>query len=348
MVAIKAHQADAFLKSPAANLAAFLFFGPDAGLVTERAQRLAEARATADAGSEILRLDDLDLETDSDRLGNELLTVPMFGGRKIVRVTTGRRINANLLKSLIATPLEGTLIVEAGNLKGDDALRTAFEKSPTCAAIPCYADEGGAIDRLISEVLTGHKLTISPEARALLAERLGADRALSRSEIEKLALYAHGRARIDPEDIAAAVGDASELAIDRVIDAALAGDARQALDQCDRAFAAGETEHAIIAAAQRHLQRLHRVRTGLDAGRSLDDVLRQFRPPLHFRARDALAADARRWTTPTITRALAAIGDAQRRTRQGLPIEAVLVERMLLEIAWLGRRTEAASRSLPR
>ena len=65
-------------------------------------------------------------------------------------------------------------------------------------------------------------LTITPEARELLLSRLGADRALSRSEIEKLALYAGGKGTIEIDDVEAVVGDASELAIDTMIMAAAA------------------------------------------------------------------------------------------------------------------------------
>ena len=43
---------------------------------------------------EIIRIEDGDLEDDPDRLAVELQTMPMFGGRKVVRTTTSRRITA--------------------------------------------------------------------------------------------------------------------------------------------------------------------------------------------------------------------------------------------------------------
>ena len=55
---------------------------------------------------------------------------PMFSRRRIVRAIAGRRISAQLLKPLLGSgPLEGLLIVEAGNLKSDDSLRALFETS---------------------------------------------------------------------------------------------------------------------------------------------------------------------------------------------------------------------------
>ena len=123
MVAVKSHQADAFLKAVDRVPAAVLFYGADAGLVSERASALARRLAERDAG-EILRFDDADLDDDPARITVELQTLPMFGGRKIVRALAGRRVNANALKPLVeGGKLEGSLIVEAGNLRPDEALR---------------------------------------------------------------------------------------------------------------------------------------------------------------------------------------------------------------------------------
>ena len=122
MVAVKAQQVQASLKSPDARYSAYLLYGSDAGLVSERAANLSKTIASLDdPPGEIVRLDEIDVENNPDRLSRELLMVPMFGGRKIVRVETSRRVNALMLKPLLEeTSLAGVLIVEAGNLKKDD------------------------------------------------------------------------------------------------------------------------------------------------------------------------------------------------------------------------------------
>lgn len=337
MVAVKAHQAAAFLKAPDAKISAFLFFGPDAGLVAERAHDLAKliaARATPPG--EMLRFDDADLETDPDRLAIELETMPMFGGRKVIRATTGRRINANLLKPLVqGGRLAATLIVEGGNLKPDEALRTLFEKSEHAAAIACYADEAGDLEALVREVLKVHKLGITPDAREALVGRLGADRALSRNEIEKLALYASGKQAIDVADVEAVVGDAAEITLDRIPAAAASGDGTRAVIECDRWVASGESPQAVVVALQRHFQRLHRVRAAIDQGRSLDDAVKALRPPLHFKQKQAFAAQCRIWTLDRLIRAQSGIAIAAKAARLSPGLEAALVERLLLDLARL-------------
>jgi DNA polymerase-3 subunit delta len=271
----------------------------------------------------------------------ELQTAPMFGGTKIVRALTGRRVTASVLKPLIEVGgLEGHMIVEAGSLRPDDALRTLFEKSPHAAAVACFPDDARDLEGVVGEVLAAAKIEIAPEARKLLIARLGADRALSRAEIEKLALYAHGKGRIEESDIEAAVGDAAEQALDRVVLAAGGARVAAALAECDRSIAAGEDAQAVIAALQRHFLRLHRMRAAFDAGKSLDEIVRQLRPPPHFKQRDALEQQCRGWSAPRLTAALARIAQAAKAARLSPALEGTLAERLLLDLGALGREAK--------
>jgi DNA polymerase-3 subunit delta len=347
MVAVKTQQADAFVSSPPNDITAVLIFGSDPGLVSERGQKLARSLIDRETPpGEAMRLDDSDLDDDAGRLATELQTRPMFSGRRIIRATAGRRIAAPLLKSVLAdAPFEGVLIVEAGNLKSDDALRNLFEKNGAAVAIACYPDSEIDLERLVADVLAQSGMTIAPDARAHLVGRLGADRALSRAEIEKLALYAHGRTTVSLEDIDAVVGDASDLALEAIADAAAQGRGRDAVADFGRALAAGESAQTIIGILQRYFLKLHRVRSEVDAGASIDEALRALRPPLHFRQRDAFAAQIRRWSRDALDQALSRLGETARAARLNSGLEDVLAERLLLALsAMAGARGEGASR----
>lgn len=339
MVAVKAHQAESFLKPPGPKVAAILFYGTDAGLVAERAARLAKLIAGRDTPpGEIIRLDDVDMENAPDRLAIELQTMPMFGGSKVVRAIAGRRIGAPALQTLVGSDsLAATLIVEAGNLRPNDSLRALFEKSQKAAAVACFPDEAHDLETLIRDTLKSHGMAIAPEARDLLLARIGADRALSRGEVEKLALYAAGKTEIDASDVEAIVGDASEMAIDRILTAAASGNGARAVAELQRAVAAGENPQGIIAATQRYFQRLHRIRTEIDAGRSFDDAIRQIRPPLHFKQKGAVGQQCRTWTTAGLTQALADIARAAKSARLSGTLEEAITERLLLRLAASGR-----------
>jgi DNA polymerase III subunit delta len=335
MVAVKTHQADAFLRALERVPPAVLFYGPDAGLVSERAALLARRLAERE-GSEVLRLDDADLDNEPERIAIELQTVAMFGGRKVVRASAGRRVNTNALKPLVeAGIIEGFLIVEAGNLRPDEALRSLFEKSSHAAAVACFPDEARDLDAMLSEILRGAGMQIAPDAKKLLLTRLGADRALSRAEVEKLALYARGKTMIEEADVEAAVGDAAELALDRIVMAAAAGRTAEAVIELDRLVAAGESAQAVIAALQRHFLRLHRLRSGHDSGRSLDEVMRALKPQPHFKQKAAIEQQTREWSLAKLTAAQAIIAEAARAARLTSALEEALAGQLLLDLGAL-------------
>src|SRR5215470_12296006 len=131
MVAIKAHQATAFLKAIEPRIVAVLVYGDDTGQVSEHARTAAQALAARSSPpGEILRVEDADLDADPDRIHTELQTVSMFGGSRVVRTSAGRKINAQFLKPLLEPgATTGTLVVEAGALRPDESLRKLFEGS---------------------------------------------------------------------------------------------------------------------------------------------------------------------------------------------------------------------------
>ena len=223
MTAIKASEVDRFIAKPDAATPILLVFGPDAGLVRERVEAL--VRASVDDPNDpfaLARLESEELAANPSRLVEEALTVPLFGGRRAVLVKAGARNIAAAVERVIAAPSrECRVIIEAGDLRKSSPLRALCEKAKVAAALPCYADSERDLARLIDEETRAGGLTIAPEARAALLSLLGGDRLASRSEVRKLALYAQGRERIELADVTAVVSDASDMALDGVIDLSL-------------------------------------------------------------------------------------------------------------------------------
>ncbi len=329
MVAHKASAVPRFLKSPDPNCRAVLLYGPDAGLVSERAAALTGTLARRQgADAEVIRLDDRDFAEDPARLDVELRTQPMFASAKVVRVTAGSRLDVPSLKALLAEPSDNALIVEAGNLRPDSGLRKLFEKLPDAAALPCYADERD-LAAVIDAELAEAGLAIDRETKTYLMSRLGADQAMSRTEVAKLALYAQGGGRITHDDIAAVVGDAAEIALENFVYAASGGEAKDALRELQRLAAAGTDRAAALSALARHFTRLHQVasREG-----NLDEAVRTLRPPLHYKRRGAFAAHCRRWGANRLASALPLIQETIRRSRRSPDLDSAFAERLLLTL----------------
>src|SRR5258705_5962893 len=225
MVALKSGDIESFVARPDPSRAIVLVFGPDAGLVSERVDAIIKASVddTNDPFA-LVRLDGDTLASDPARLIDEATTVPLFGGRRAIRVRAGSRNIVPAVEGVLAARLSDCrIVIEAGDLKRGAALRNVCERARTAVAIPCYADAARDIARLIDEELRTANLTISPDAREALVLLLGGDRRASRAELRKLVLYAHGSERIEIDDVMAVVADASALGLEALVDAAFAG-----------------------------------------------------------------------------------------------------------------------------
>ncbi len=332
MVAYKSSAVARFLKSPDPSCRAVLLYGPDAGLVSERAAALAATIARRDkGGAEIVRLDDRDLAEDPARLEVELRTRPMFAASQVVRVTAGARLDVPELKALLASSFDNALIVEAGNLRPDSALRKLFETSKAAVALPCYGDEEG-LASLIDTELAEAGLRIDAETRRYLMSRLGADQALSRSEVTKLVLYAAGEGAVTHDDIEAIVGDAAESALDTFVYAASSGNAARALRELQRLAASGTEAQAALIALARHFTQLHKVAVAQAEGQNAEEAVRALRPRPHFKREREFLAHCRRLGATRLSHMLPLIQETIRRTRRSPELEGAFTERLLLAL----------------
>jgi DNA polymerase-3 subunit delta len=82
VVALRGREIDAFLARPDPGRPIILLYGPDAGLVRERADALL-ASAVDDPTDpfSLVRLDGDELAAEPSRLVDEAMTIPLFGGR---------------------------------------------------------------------------------------------------------------------------------------------------------------------------------------------------------------------------------------------------------------------------
>src|SRR5437660_12632119 len=106
MVALRGKEIDSYLARPDSGRPIILLYGPDAGLVRERADALM-ASAVDDPNDpfSLVRLDGDELAAEPSRLVDEAMTVPLFGGRRAIRVRAGSRNFASRVHMLAAASL---------------------------------------------------------------------------------------------------------------------------------------------------------------------------------------------------------------------------------------------------
>ncbi|MBI3701422.1 MAG: DNA polymerase III subunit delta [Afipia sp.] len=340
MVALRGRDIDAFLAKPDPSRPIILLYGPDAGLVRERADALMES-AVDDLSDpfSLVKLDGDELAAEPSRLVDEAMTVPLFGGRRAIRIRAGGKSFASGIDTLAGmNPKDCRIVIEAGELRPDSPLRKSCEKAKSAVAIACYADGVRDLERLIDDELRASKLKITSDARSTLTSLLGGDRQASRNEIRKLALYAHGKSEITLDDIEAIVTDASGLALDPVVDNAFAGKPPEVERAFAKAIASGINPNAILMAAQRQAAALHKARLSVDEGRMESDVVESGFPRLHFSRKPLVEIALRNSSSDRLLRVIAQLADAVLEMRKQSDLADTIAQRTLLAIAVNSRR----------
>jgi DNA polymerase III subunit delta len=343
MVAVKNADVDRFVARPDPARPVILVFGPDQGLVHERTEALIAA-AVEDPHDPfaLARIDGDALAEEPERLVEEAHTVPLFGGRRAVWVKAGGRNFTASVERVLASPpgADCRIVIEAGDLKRSAPLRALCERAPNAAALPCYADSGRDLNRLIDEEMRESGLSIAPDARAALTALIGGDRGTSRSELRKLALYAHGKPGVGLDDVLAVVADASALTLDAIVDAAFAGKMGDIEVNFAKARSTGVAPAALVSAVMRQAAALHRLRLTVEQGRSVGDVVEGAGPAIHFSRKALVQAALALWSAKRLERMIAQLGDTALEVRQRANLAYPIAHRALLSVAGAARRRD--------
>ena len=338
MVAIKPANLKALLKSPPPLYSAYLVYGVDSGMAMEYSVTLVKALSKqSGSGAEIISLGESDFSDEPDRLNIEAKTLSLFGEEKIIRVRMNKHLKYPLLEELIKESYDAKIIIEAGNLKKTDKLVKLFTAQKNTAAIACYSDNARDIAMLIDDVLSKAHCTIQSESKKILISMLGNDRAVSRSELEKLVLYCGDNSEISNTDIQAILGDSSQLILDDISFALGSGQFKKAHHLFQMITASGVARAGVLIALNRHFLRLHMVTSKRERNITLENAIKMLRPPVHFLKKVEFEMQSKKWTLKRLNLALEQIQDCTLKSRQSTLIENSSIEQLFIQLCRLSQ-----------
>lgn len=338
---------DAFVKKPPPDVVAVLLYGPDEGLIRERAQLL--MRAAGVDGKDPFGLVEFtgDQLTDNpSRLLDEAQSISMLGGRRVVRLRDAADGQAEIIKSAIKAlkPGDNFVIIEGGELGTKSKLRAQFEAAPNAAAVPCYIDDERDISRIIAEELKNAGYRILPDALQYMAANVVGDRAVARGEAEKLMIYMGGKKDIGMVEVVASVGAGAVLSLDELSKTLVSGQFAEADRVLRQALSEGTNAVMILRHLQNYFMKLQITKARLQQGEDLEFALKKLKPPLFFKLKDAFVAQLNGWTAPQLTQAMTLLMSVEAKCKQTGAEPDILLGRAVLTLAQMGNKALAARR----
>jgi DNA polymerase-3 subunit delta len=314
-----------------------LIYGPDAGLVKERASDLAKNWVSDihDPFS-VSVLESSVFDDDAGRFQDEANAQSMMGGDRLLWIKDADSKLAIAVKSYIKSGInpDCLILIEADNLPPKDALRKLCEEaSDQLVALPCYVEDEKDMRAFLQKELEAQGFSIQRDVLDILANVIKGDRLRARMEVEKLSLYARGQKQISLEDVKASAGDTGLSSLDDLTYAMTGGNREACLQALSRLLAEDVDPIKILRSLQYHVGRLLQVRAQIDEGVSIDMALRTLQPPLFFKFNDIFKAQVNRHSHENLRKILLQLGDLEARTKKTGAKAETLMAQFLLKIA---------------
>lgn len=328
-----------FVKKPDPKARAILVYGPDDGLVKERAMAMGKATVADinDPFNVSVLTGDI-LSEDSARLSDEANAMSLMGGTRLVRVEGASDKHTTIFKEYLSNPSrENLVVIEAGDLGKNSSLRGLFEKSDAAAAVPCYVDDARGVSNLIRQTLSENGYTISSDAMTWLAANIAGDRLRVRMEIDKLMIYMGAQSKnISLDDAHAACGEAGDQSLDDLIYAIGGGRVEPALRAYNKLVDEGVAVVTILRSLQSHYRRLHYTKSLMKDGLDVETAMKKLQPAVFFKFSDSFKSQLRKWPEAKLLNFMQRLSSVEAQTKQtGTPVET-LCSQVILSLAAQG------------
>ena len=293
----------ALLLKPDSNYYAYLLYGQDEGLAKERAKKIAlHFTNQLDDPFSVSHLSSQDVAADKACLPDSLNALPASGGIRLVMLSgTGAEMTEAVKFGFDFLHDMARVVILARNVNTRHALVKFCDQHPSCASIGCYQDDSRSLGELAQEIFNRDHIKTSRNALSLLTSRLGGDRAISRQEIEKLALFAGMGGTLTEEDINNSIGDSGAVVNDLITISVLKGNVKEFEQHYSRSQQDGQPPISLLRHFLSLFKNMLSARLAVDAGQTTSYVLSNFRPPLHFKIKPVVSAQTPKWTPDQLT-----------------------------------------------
>ena len=313
---IQNYKIDQFCKDQNPNTPAILLYGQDYGLISERSSLIIK-NFFKNMNHAINSINIIDLELNAiisnpEFLDIEASSISILNNKKIIRIKDATDSLSKIIEEYLLTPHKDCLIIILSeNLSPRSKLRKFFETHKEATILPCYNDDKKNILNIIENMFEKESIYIDKEGKELLANYLGIDRLITRSEIEKAILYAGKNKKLTLNDVSVFLSDQAAMSIDALYDFSLAGDIKNAYRVLNRVQNEGISAIQIIRTFIRQIQGLYSIHHSLALNSNINFVIDNFKPPIYFKRKASIKIHIERWSLKKINKALLLLENAE-------------------------------------
>lgn len=263
-----------------------------------------------------VRLEHDSLDLDSGRLADELGSISMFGGSRLVHARASARQGEQAISQAADVPGDWLLVVETPDLSEAEWLSRVARKLEV-VAIACGEEDASDFRAFVEREMALAGMAADRDVIDRLISLVGEDRASVRGELLKLGALAGVGRNISLEDVNSAVADASSVLSDETAASALSGEVQELGNALDRLGVTGDPVQALMA-AHRLAMTMHRTKSRQWSGQRQDK-------------------HAPAWNSAELRGIVRSLGASVRQTRSDSSNAGLIAERALVALGQFAR-----------
>ncbi len=320
-------EVDSFIANKLQNFASLMLYGPDLGLIKERAKYIANYLC-ANANFELIDV----TFTEVFEIEQLLYTKSFAKSKKLIKISD---IGVSLPKELseIISQYKGKnfILIEAQDLSPGSLLRKFFEKTTNVACVACYVDEPLTIKNLILNTIKKHDLQITPDALQTMTNAVAGDRMLIINNINKLITYMGNKKQVEIKDVVAVIEIDREEQLDEL--------AQFVANKNSRGFCATFANLleqnvfliAILRALARHFLRIYEVKLKVAENVPIMQAMQELSPLVFFKQVNVFKLQVQNWKLGEIASFLALLLKLEMQFKKTTNANELLLEYHVLQ-----------------
>lgn len=316
----------------------FLIYGPDTGAVKETAQAVIDLLNPPKDPYAVVSITSDRLKETPTLFWDEVNAISMFGGRRIIWFKNPTDAFTAEWETFLKTAQSDTFVVMTSDtLNTKSKLVKACDDADWAGCVACYPETEQDTKQTILSTLSAAGYLIDPDALALFASYLGADKAVTRSEINKLMIYLGAQKQVHVSDIQANIGNGASVTIDDLIYAAFSGNHSQVQRVYAILLQEGSQPVMMVRSLINKADQLMIVLSKMKRGEPVDAAIKGTYPFIPFQYAPTWKKIVMGWNEAAAADALALLLQAERDCKSGLPAEVIL-NRTLTSLTAAGRK----------
>jgi len=323
----------------------YVIAGKAESLVNVKCQELLDSLLTPEERmTGLLSVDGNDAEISS--VLDELRTAPFLTSKRVVVVRGADEFvskSREILEKYFEKPSStGVLVLTMSNWDSRTRLAKRLPKVGKLIAI-AEPKRGQLPQHLIQYASATHKVRLARDAAGLLVELAGEELPQLHNEVDKLVLFARGEKMIRVEHVEALIGHHRIYGAFEVIDAVIAGNARQAVQRLRNMFEEDRSaEYTVVGAFAFHVRRMFNAKAMLEKGTNAELVAKRLRI---WGNKERFFAQLRSVSLPQIGVFLQELAHIDYAVKTGQTQAPVAIEQLVLRLAGTGNTARSFRRA---